>query len=263
MKKKLIFAVLLVGIIACKENSENQVSEKPDMHTSRLALDWNGIYTGKLPCADCEGILMEIRLYDDLTYLYHSVYEGKSKEILSSTGTFKWNEDGNTISLYDTENKHQHSFHVGENKLFLLDQEGNRIEGALAERYTLNKVQNDKLSNIYFKADRFNGKAVTFFDRQNDMIHIRMDTVDMKIFGHAGCNTFRGGFSLDHNDKILFNPLATTLMACEEEVMLQEQHFLSVFERTKGYSYKGDSLFYYDDKGNELALFIGLRMFNQ
>ena len=246
--------------MACSENKDNKSEEQPDMHTSQIALDWNGVYTGTLPCADCEGILKEIQLYEDQNYAYRSVYLGKSKEIISSFGSFEWNEDGNTISLLDDNNRKTY-YHVGENKLFLLDEEGNRIEGDLAAHYTLNKVTSPSLSSIFFKLERLHGQPVPFLENQNEEIHFRADTVEMKIYGHSGCNTFRGSFRLEGDNNIQFSQMATTMMACDEEIMDQEQTILSVFEQTTNYLAQSDSVMYYDENNNELALFVGLRMF--
>jgi len=256
----ILIPVILLGLFACKAQSENQTLERPDMHNSQLALDWSGVYLGQLPCADCEGILTEVQLFEDQRFTHHAVYLGKSKEVYSTSGNFKWNENGNSIVLFNTANTSIAAYHVGENKLFLLDQDGKRIEGELAGLYTLEKISHDTLSNTFFKADKIDGLDVSFIENQNEIVYIQMDTITMKIYGHAGCNTFRGGFKLEGNNEIQFSPMATTMMACNEDIMTKEQGFLSIFERTTKYSIKNDSLIYYDDNNNEVALFTGLRL---
>ena len=55
-----ILAILMLVITSCNSNRKNtEINDKNqviDSHTSKNALDWNGIYQGTLPCADCEGI---------------------------------------------------------------------------------------------------------------------------------------------------------------------------------------------------------------
>ncbi|MGF1683276.1 copper resistance protein NlpE [Photobacterium minamisatsumaniensis] len=113
-----------------------QVSD-PD-HTARHALDWNGTYTGVLPCADCEGIKTELVLQLDGTFTLVEVYLGKEKGTFEQEGTFNWNAAGNTVSLVGGKDEAVQYF-VAENKLFRLDQNGERVTGDLASHYVLKK----------------------------------------------------------------------------------------------------------------------------
>jgi heat shock protein HslJ len=49
---------------------------------------------------------------------------------------------------------------------------------------------------------------------------------DGALSGSSGCNTFNGTYTLD-GDAIAIGPLATTMMACPDEIMAQEQAFLT------------------------------------
>ena len=71
---KIFFLSLLsfLVIISCSNNNETQTLEREkdmyyndDQHNSRNSLDWNGVYKGVLPCADCEGIETVITLLND------------------------------------------------------------------------------------------------------------------------------------------------------------------------------------------------------
>ena len=53
-------------------------------------------------------------------------------------GNFVWSEDGGKIQLKLKDNE-VYNFLVGENKLIMLDQDGNEVTGELAEQYILNK----------------------------------------------------------------------------------------------------------------------------
>lgn len=79
MKKLFILLLSLTVFLSCKENkniekevveTNPEVEQVLDMHTSQIALDWSGIYKGVLPCADCEGIETEVTLRD-----YNSYYQ--------------------------------------------------------------------------------------------------------------------------------------------------------------------------------------------
>lgn len=105
-------------------------------HNARISLDWAGTYQGMLPCADCEGISTTVVLSGDGSYQLSQVYIGKSDQQFNSSGKFNWNEAGNTVLL---EADQPVQFFVGENRLFMLDQQGKRIAGELAARYSLQK----------------------------------------------------------------------------------------------------------------------------
>lgn len=105
---------------------------------SQNALDWPGEYSGVLPCASCEGIETHLVINADLSYRLTQRYLGESGELIIKEGNFTWNERGSAISLANDATPMQ--FQVGENQLFMLDQEGKRISGALADDYRLAKV---------------------------------------------------------------------------------------------------------------------------
>ena len=141
----LLLALILVGCersvptdSAQTASTETASSAVPDpAHNARNSLDWAGTYQGMLPCADCEAINTELILHADGRYSLSQQYVGKSAQQFTEQGRFSWNTAGSTV-LLDTEPQQQ--FFVGENQLFMLDQQGQRIEGDLAARYRLIKA---------------------------------------------------------------------------------------------------------------------------
>ncbi len=109
-----------------------------DMHSSANALDWEGTYSGTIPCADCTGISTTITLKHDSTFLLLTKYEGRDTSMHTQTGSFAWNSDGNSITLIGIKNAPS-AYYVGENKLMQADMDGKRISGALADKYVLIK----------------------------------------------------------------------------------------------------------------------------
>jgi len=136
-------ALCLVLVIACSAcvdgNLQLQDSPPPDAaHSSQNSLDWPGVYSGIVPCADCEGISTRLSLAADGTYLLQRQYVGRSEAVFASKGSFTWSADGSRIVLNGEDAPNQ--YQVGENLLFQLDMEGRRIEGALASLYVLQRV---------------------------------------------------------------------------------------------------------------------------
>ena len=66
------------------------------------------------------------------------------------------------------------------------------------------------------------------------------------VSGSAGCNTYSGSVQHD-NGAFTVGPLAVTAKACSpEEIMTQEQQYLTTLQTAKTYAIDGDSLFLYD-----------------
>lgn len=111
-------------------------------HTARTSLDYYGEYEGLLPCADCSGIKVKLTLNKDNTFILDTQYQKDGvPEVEPETGKFSWNkEKANTIVLDDVKENYR-QFFVAEGHIIVLDTEGNRIEGALADKYILKQVK--------------------------------------------------------------------------------------------------------------------------
>ncbi|HUH34690.1 MAG TPA: copper resistance protein NlpE [Moheibacter sp.] len=147
MKLNLIVLVVMAfAVISCNKKTETPQpetvnEEMVDMHTSEIALDWDGTYSGTLPCADCEGIKTELTLNSDKTFELTHEYLGKRDVAVDTLrGNFSWAADGNNIELEGLKPGEASPFYkVEENRIRHLDMEGNPITGPLAENYVLSK----------------------------------------------------------------------------------------------------------------------------
>ncbi|WP_417266728.1 copper resistance protein NlpE [Brumimicrobium sp.] len=150
MKKSIfILGITMLTLMGCKnqeqkeviveENMDTIVSDVVDGHNSQNALDWAGVYEGTLPCADCEGINTVIEIKEDNTFALAQTYlkAPKNNTEIKSNGTFSWDTTGSNITLKNGEETTH--FKVGENQLFMLDSEGEMVEGELSEFYILKK----------------------------------------------------------------------------------------------------------------------------
>lgn len=153
MKYKMAFFCLVsLFFIGCKKEMskdefkvqtsvtvDSDSSSVVDKHNSQIALDWSGTYSGVIPCADCEGIETEIILKEDMTFIRRTRYLGKGDQTINEeTGSFVWDKTGAIVSLKGT-NDGPNQYKVGENMLFQLDMNGQRITGSLADNYILKK----------------------------------------------------------------------------------------------------------------------------
>lgn len=156
MKKVVLSAVVAFGAIAlctsCKnkekspageavtiEETVEEVEEVPDMHNAANSLDFEGVYEGTIPCADCEGIKTTVTIGEDHAFTVVSEYLGKEDDnIFTDKGT--WEIKESTITLKQDDESVQKYF-VGEGFIQFLDQDGNKITGDMADMYILKKTE--------------------------------------------------------------------------------------------------------------------------
>ncbi|WP_029904829.1 copper resistance protein NlpE [Prevotella sp. 10(H)] len=150
--KKLFVIIAAMGMLySCGGgNAQKNQEEKPsvdefsevaknttDQHNAKNSLDYKGTYTGKVPTASGEGMIVSIKL-DDSTYVKNIEYVGKKNSKSEEKGKYTWNPAGNTVIL-DGVKESPNQYFVGENMLTQLDMEGNRITGEMADMYILKK----------------------------------------------------------------------------------------------------------------------------
>ena len=148
--KKIVFILsvvcLLFGLNSCKSRGKQQADtdiyvQLATGDNSRTSIDWAGIYFGVVPCADCPGIETRITLNKDETYHISWKYQDRGGEMFQNSGKFRWDDSGGIITLDLDKDKFPNQYRVGENRLFQLDRDGNRITGDLATNYILPKVE--------------------------------------------------------------------------------------------------------------------------
>jgi len=132
--RKPLFIIILLSIMlgACSSTGPAKTVDN-----SRTSLDWAGVYAGTTPAADGPGINVQITLRADESYSIVYNYVDR-QNTATETGTFSWNEAGNTIILKNT--TFPPYYRVGENHLLQLDMQGNVIKGKLADLYILKKT---------------------------------------------------------------------------------------------------------------------------
>lgn len=221
---------------------ENNV---PDMHNSRISVDWNGHYRGTLPCADCEGIEIALNLNADNTFSMHRKYLGKETKATNTSGKFTWTDDGGKIVLSDNQ-----ILQVGENQLFWLDKEGNRITGELAPLYVLEKQEINAVKEKYWKLVSINDVPVTVLGNREAHIILKGDG---QLKGHGGCNALFGTYIAGEQNNIGFQNIGSTKMMCE--AIKTEDELIKVLLNTNSYFVKNDNLYLYKDGTAPLAHF--------
>lgn len=242
-------AIMVVTAIAACQTKKTATNGSADpAHNSRNSLDWAGTYQGTLPCADCPGIRYTITLNNDDSYLLKTHYLEKGDSVFTESGTFSWDENGGEITLADRGEK----FQVGENRLFHLDMEGNRITGNLAEHYILTK-QTNEITDRYWKLIEVNGQAVVEGSTQKEP-YIQLNSEDNRLQATGGCNGLGGTYELKESNRVSFSQMIGTLMACEN--MEVENGLKRALESADSYHIQGDTLQLFRARMAPLAKFV-------
>ncbi|HEY4539395.1 MAG TPA: copper resistance protein NlpE N-terminal domain-containing protein [Faecalibacter sp.] len=152
---KKIFVALTLGLtfamLSCKNDAESVKSTNTtdtikidsttvDTHTAQTSIDYEGTYEGVLPCikSECKEIELKLQLMPDGVFVYSTKRLGIDQEELMTTGTFHFENDGNTIVLDQIANV-PNAFFISEGKIYQLDKDQKKIEGPDAEKYILLK----------------------------------------------------------------------------------------------------------------------------
>jgi heat shock protein HslJ len=78
---------------------------------------------------------------------------------------------------------------------------------------------------------------------------------DGTVSGSGGCNTYSGPYTTTGTDQLTIGTLASTMKACEEQVMETEQMFFAALENVATYQLEGNTLTLRDAGGATQAMF--------
>jgi copper homeostasis protein (lipoprotein) len=231
MPRRLAVGLALAALAACSVPGEQPPVSVAD--NSRNALDWQGAYVGTVPCADCEGIRTRVELRGDGRFSRSLIYLGKDTQPFDDSGTFTWDAAGSRIALGNAGDAQR--YQVGENVLFHLDRDGQRITGDRAALYRLEKIVSDpRIENRRWRLVELNGQSVQP-PQGREGAFFELDGAQARVTGNASCNRFFGTYDLTAGERLRFAPnLASTMMACPE--LERERAFLDVLGRVDNYA---------------------------
>jgi heat shock protein HslJ len=239
MKIYQLWLPICLGVLlaACSKEKGNEASPSPataaapDMHNSQNALDWAGIYQGVLPCVDCPGIKARLTLVNDGSYTLDSQQLKQDAQVLSVSGRFTWQPDGNTI-LLDSAGAGQ-QFAVGEGRLILLNPDGTKPGSDAVDR-SLQKVPADQPASdavtVAFLQDHrwLLESAKTGANQRIDAVFPKDRPFQFSFAGTnmavtGGCNGLRGSYQINAEGQFVVGRMISTMMACEPALMAADK----------------------------------------
>lgn len=213
---KTIHFVLPIALAVLSCSSETTESKNfIDHHNAQNSLDWDGVYSGVIPCANCEGIEIELTLTQDMEYKILTRYIGQSDESISEKGIFQWK--GNNIELQGKTKQsesEQTLIKVEENQLRMFDMNGNIIEGNLSEQYVLRKEGNVAVENKRWRLVELGGSPIT---GSSETHYIIFHSQDNKLEAKANCNMMHFEYKIRNEFQLTTKAGLSTLMACEDD----------------------------------------------
>ncbi|MDR2027686.1 MAG: META domain-containing protein [Prevotellaceae bacterium] len=253
--KKIFFigcaVCIMLGTGACRPKEQGNIVSSSKIYSgpdnSENSVDWDGVYNGVIPCADCPGIQVQITLSPDNTYKMNYLYMSREPFEKKYKGSFKWSMDGGSITL---DNEDKTSFIVGENLIIQLDTNGKIITGELADSYILVKVDT-RLTDKRWKLTEFKGNPVTAAGTKS--AYITFNSKDTRVFGNSDCNSFSGTYQLKRANRLLFSETVFTQKMCTN--MDIENKLREVFRTVESYTIERNTLILHSKETTPLARF--------
>lgn len=216
---KTTFAAFIITLlfVSCNNQQRNISSQQTfeDHHTAENSLDWEGTYTGIIPCADCEGIETWLTLNEDLSFTLVRNYL-KNKAIVSDTtvGDFEWQK--NNVKLQeDKPNGETLFFSIEESQVRQLTNAAKEVVGELANHYILRKTGNAIVENKRWRIVEIFGKTV---NGKPDTHYLIFHADENKLEAKVNCNTILSPYSITQQYRIKISEGISTMMACENNL---------------------------------------------
>jgi copper homeostasis protein (lipoprotein) len=137
--KKILAPLLISCLIGFNSAFAESTGGAGTQHTAKT-LNLSGLYLGFFPCADCQGIRTTLALNNNNSYVYISLYVGKSDREFVEKGKFSLGEDGNTLVLTPRKGSTTvQKYLIEDDMLIKLDEDGERITKDGADGYILKR----------------------------------------------------------------------------------------------------------------------------
>lgn len=120
---------------AHSEMHQEFYKEELTKELSRRLDELSGLYSGTIPCKDCDGIEMELELASDMTYVLKKTYVGKSEPPVQYSGSFTLKQDW--LIQLDKKQDDLYYFQKEGDQLKVLDRNAKQIPGELKNKYIL------------------------------------------------------------------------------------------------------------------------------
>lgn len=135
MKRNLyILMFIAFAFVACKKNKKEKQYWKASIETIE------GEYEGKIPCSDCDGQFVRLKLNMDLSALKTVSFINSEKGAEAKLGKWSLNEQTHLISITFGSGKNLEYYTAEANKLIFVNSQSQPIQTNESETLTLTKI---------------------------------------------------------------------------------------------------------------------------
>lgn len=127
--------VVFIFVFSCINNKKTSAAKDKIENVELRVANIVGMYSGDLPCVDCDAINTVLEVNRNHSYVLTYMYKGKSDDQFVKEGS--WSVDKNKLVL----NGLDYQYKIDAESLVQLDLSGNEITGDLAKNYELLKVK--------------------------------------------------------------------------------------------------------------------------
>jgi hypothetical protein len=113
--------------------------------------EFHGVFYGFVPCDDCPGVKNTLSLKQNNNYLLVIQYARESSRELYEKGKYTWDDDTHMVVLTPRKDAAVRRYRIeNAETLIQLNQDGTRISGSEADRYTLRRSDTVKSREVHF-----------------------------------------------------------------------------------------------------------------
>ncbi len=191
-------------------------------------------FRGKIPCADCPGIVMTLTLYPKNRFTLRQEYLER-KAILADVGF--WRVEDGKLTVHGREGKAQNFQIADQGMLEMLDTEGKPIESQHSYRLWRTATPEQEkvpaeLLGVEWRLRELNGRPVREGSGQRKPF-LKLES-EGRASASGGCNGMGGSYTVQ-GSSLAFGAMMGTLMACESSIMEVENGLSRVLTKANGY----------------------------
>ncbi|CAH1043315.1 META domain-containing protein [Halomonas sp. TD01] len=117
----------------------------------------------------------------------------------------------------------------------------------------------ETLTNTYWKLVTLENQPITTADNYREP-HLVLHEEKTRLAGSTGCNTLIGSYRVE-GKRIAFEQVGTTMMACPDTQMRNEQALLSTLQQVDAWQVNGGTLSLKNANGKPVAVFEAVHLY--
>lgn len=136
--KRWLLLILAGFFMSCNQPSSEQDEKVADIDTLENSEEFNGVFNGTIPCADCPGIETVLEFSPDHTFREHLTYLERNADF-SAAGQWKMQDSLIAVTYADSGAQQRYYKVLNDSTIVMLDGDRKEITGPIADHYLLRR----------------------------------------------------------------------------------------------------------------------------